>query len=105
MLADKPWGIGYDVTNGLLCAYSDLPRLVVHPVSSCGEGHGGDAGRACRLSAFALPPDEGMAMGIPVLRGGRYRLTHLLPGREPSSLAGEGAQHFPPVHQGSMRFR
>src|SRR4051812_46822967 len=70
--------------------------LLVHPASSCGDWEASDAGGAGSATVFARSPAEGMAMGVPVVRRRRDRLTDLRPGLEAPSLEGQRPQHLPP---------
>jgi hypothetical protein len=53
--------------------------LVVHPISLCCFWEHSDAGLPTRPMPALPTPDKGMPMGVPVRRGGRNGLTHLLP--------------------------
>ena len=71
-------------------------EIMVHPARSCGCGEAGDAGRTRRVTVFAPPPGEGMAMGISVLRVRFDGIAVLPPRREAARMQGQGAPHLPP---------
>src|SRR5215210_7287908 len=75
--------------------FSDAP-LVVHPPSSCDTRQAREAGLTAGFVASTTPPDERVAVRVPVGRGSGDGRGDLVPGLEAATFEGEGAEHLQP---------